>query len=120
MIYWAQENRPDAFTDITVGNNIFDGQGFGDVAQNTAYCGQGYVATEVRYPPPQTQTQTQINVCINFQLVYLLRILYFSFIATLLNILQPIKGWDPVTGVGHMNFPGFVAAAKEYYCTGIR
>ena len=46
MIYWAQENRPDAFTDITVGNNIFDGQG--GVEQNTAYCGQGYVATEVR------------------------------------------------------------------------
>ena len=46
MIYWAAENRPGAFTDITVGNNIFDGAG--DVAQNTAYCGQGYVATEVR------------------------------------------------------------------------
>ena len=46
MIYWAAANRPDAFTDITVGNNIFDGQG--DVEQNTAYCGQGYVATEVR------------------------------------------------------------------------
>jgi len=72
MIYWAQENRPDAFTDITVGNNIFDGQeGYN---YSTAFCGQGYVATE---------------------------------------------GWDPVTGVGHMNFPGFVAAAKEYYCTGI-
>jgi hypothetical protein len=26
MIYWAAENRPDAFTDITIGNNIFDGQ----------------------------------------------------------------------------------------------
>ena len=46
MIYWAAENRPDAFTDITVGNNIFDNRG--DGAQNGAYCGQGYVATEVR------------------------------------------------------------------------
>ena len=46
MIYWAQENRPDAFTDITVGNNIFDGQLGYDYT--TAYCGQGYVATEVK------------------------------------------------------------------------
>ena len=46
MIYWAQENRPDAFTDITVGNNIFDGQKGYDY--NTAYCGQGFVATEVK------------------------------------------------------------------------
>jgi len=28
-------------------------------------------------------------------------------------------GWDPVTGVGMMNFPAFVDAAKEYYCTGV-
>jgi len=69
MIYWAAENRPDAFTDIVVGSNVFDGKFF-----NTAYCGSGYIATE---------------------------------------------GWDPVTGVGMMNFPSFVEAAKEYYCIGI-
>lgn len=71
MIYWAAENRPNAFTDITVGNNIFDKQS--DEIEHS-YCGQGYVATD---------------------------------------------GWDPVTGVGMMNFPGFVEAAKEYYCIGI-
>jgi hypothetical protein len=45
MIYWAAENRPDAFTDITVGNNIFDGQK--TQAHDISYCGQGYVAAEV-------------------------------------------------------------------------
>ena len=46
MNYCSQENRPDAFTDITVGNNIFDGQeGYN---YSTAFCGQGYVATEVK------------------------------------------------------------------------
>ena len=49
MIYWAQENRPDAFTDITVGNNIFDGQRGFDF--DPAYCGQGFVATEVKVVP---------------------------------------------------------------------
>ena len=72
MIYWMLQNRPDAFTDITVGNNVFDGQ-FGYQSDFTD-CGQGYAAA---------------------------------------------KGWDPVTGVGMMNFPGFVEASKEWMCLGI-
>jgi len=66
MIYWAAENRPNAFIDVTVGNNVYD--------KHENYCGQGFVTAE---------------------------------------------GWDPVTGVGMMNFPAFVEAAKEYYCIGI-
>lgn len=72
MIYWAAENRPDAFTDITIGNNLFDGQKPGDYVSSN--CGYGFPTTE---------------------------------------------GWDATTGVGQMNFPGFVDAAIEYYCVGI-
>ena len=72
MIYWMLQNRPAAFTDITIGNNIYDGQ-FG-YTYDLTNCDQGYVAA---------------------------------------------KGWDPVTGVGMMNFPGFVEAAKEWMCLGI-
>ena len=72
MIYWMAQHRPDAFIDITIGNNIFDGQlgPFYDFKN----CEQGFVAA---------------------------------------------KGWDPVTGVGMMNFTGFVSAAAEWMCTGI-
>lgn len=72
MIYWMAKNRPDAFTDITIGNNFFDGQE--GHRFDLTNCKQGFVAA---------------------------------------------KGWDPVTGVGMMNFPAFVDAAAEYMCTGI-
>ena len=45
MIYWALENRPDALTDITIGNNVFDGQkGPNSYISN---CGYGFPAAKV-------------------------------------------------------------------------
>ena len=82
MIYWAAGNRPDAFTDITVGNNIFDGQSGYDY--NTAYCGQGYVATEVKVaiPPPFTQTHTNV-LLYKFSTHILIAYYIYFFIITL-------------------------------------
>ena len=45
MIYWAAENRPDAFTDVTIGNNLFDGQARGNYISSN--CGYGFPAAEV-------------------------------------------------------------------------
>jgi len=72
MIYWMTSHRPNAFIDITIGNNVFNGQG--DNLFDLMNCGEGFVTA---------------------------------------------KGWDPVTGVGMMNFTAFVDAAVEWMCTGI-
>lgn len=72
MIYWMARHRPAAFVDITIGNNVFDGQM--GITFDLSNCGQGFAAAH---------------------------------------------GWDPVTGVGMMNFTGFVDAAVEYMCVGI-
>ena len=72
MIYWMASDRPNSFIDITIGNNVFNGQG--DKLFDLQNCGEGFVTA---------------------------------------------KGWDPVTGVGMMNFTAFVDAAVEWICTGI-
>lgn len=64
MLYWMAENCPDAFTDITQGDN--------QAADTGDLCLFGFPATE---------------------------------------------GWDPVTGLGRINFGPFVECAKKYQDT---
>lgn len=61
MLYWMAENCPEAFTDITMGDNQADSNG---------------------------------DLCL------------FGFPASV--------GWDPVTGLGSVNFGPFVECAKQY------
>ena len=94
MLYWMGTNCPEAFNDITFGNNQFDNQG--------NKCQYGFPAAAGW----DVSTFPSFGLFLIHILLHLLLILQLFFL-----FLSYLK---PVTGLGSIKFEGFVSCAMKY------